>query len=236
VPLEEVLGFLAALGVDPGGPIDEPTRERLAILTGSGYVIYGRIAELGGSVTLEPRIDNRRTADPDDALVRLEYLHGRTGTTLNLEKTILFRTAKVLEADLTDERIESLREPATKSALALQLFGEALWLREVSSQGEAFDRAQRAVAQDPEFELAIELRTTLEPGHPPAVAGETAPLRAIFEDREQQIAQAETQADMLTGTTEHGGLVGGRDGEQRDLSINRPAATGNATVIIRMPR
>ncbi len=236
VPLAAVQASLAAMGIESDSPIDEPTRERLARLTGASHVVYGRISEMGGSIRLEPSIADRQSTEGEPVVTRIEYLHGRTGTLLDLEKTILFRTARVLEVDLTPDRIENLRAFATQSPLALQLFGESLWLIDAQREAEARERVARAILQDPDFAMVQELRLVLDPAAPLAVAGDIDLLRGLYEHHVRRARQAELQASMLAATGEQVGLLGGPAGEQADLSVNRPAAAGSASILIQLPR
>ncbi|MGD8394596.1 MAG: hypothetical protein PVF43_03855 [Candidatus Eiseniibacteriota bacterium] len=235
VPLDEVLAFMQALGVEHDAALDDPTRERLAILTGATHVVHGRISESTKTLVLEPRITDRLTTDPERRLVRLEYLRGRPRSLLDLEKTILFRTARQLEVELTEARVEALRRFATESPVALELFGEALGLIESGQVDAARERIARAVVLDPDFRLATELQAELDPVLPPAVPGEVARLRFVYERDRRLAEQAALRADMLAGTNDHVGL-GGPEGESVDLSINRPAAAGSAAVLIHLPR
>ena len=258
VPYPELAGFLSALEVPVDEPIDKPLRERLAKLTGARYVLDGTIAELNDLVTVAPVLID--FADPESGGVketRLEYRQARVATLVDLERTLLFHVATELGLELPTRGEEAMRLFAAESGLAVALYGEAVRLAAGVNGGapttsgaggdmktasvavaadtlQAIERLDRALGLEPEFRPAFEERTKLAgcgvaPGDPTRVM-------AAYEAARRRELEDSSARDFLTATSAATDRVGGPEGEGEDLSLNRPAASGSASVPVRFPR
>jgi tetratricopeptide (TPR) repeat protein len=236
VPFHEVLAFLDALDVPLDSPIDPDLRERLARLTGARFVVDGKLSELNDLVSVTSVVVDR-TAEPGSAARerRLEYQQSRVGTVLELEKTLLVRVAKVIEVELTSQGAEALRIFSSRSGLAVVLYGEALRLIEAGDQASAEESIGRALGLDPEFSQAREAHLRI------SFCGDVADdphrlLRTYEGDRRTADASARERA-LLAETTQESSRIGGPEGEERDLSLNRAGgASGTVTFPVRLPR
>lgn len=233
VPYTELAAFLTALSVGVDDPIPAETRERLARLTGARYVVEGQLSELNDLVSVAPvLIDRAGTSGPQEW--RLEYRQSRVATLVDLERTLVFHIANALELALPTAGQEGMRLFAAESGVAIALYGEAVRLQQAGDRAGAIERLDRSLGLDPEFRPAQEARVKLEDCA--AVAGDPSAVLATFEataarDKEQSAAR-----ELLTATTAANDRVGGAEGEGKDLSLNRPAASGSTSFVVRVPR
>jgi tetratricopeptide (TPR) repeat protein len=246
VPYPELAGFLSALEVPVDEPIDKPLRERLAKLTGARYVLDGTIAELNDLVTVAPVLVD--FADPEAGGVketRLEYRQSRVATLVDLERTLLFHVATELGLELPTRGEEAMRLFAAESGLAVALYGEAVRLAAGASEGtpttsgaggdvKTASVAVAALGLDPEFRPAFEERTKLAGCG--VAAGDPTRVMGAYEAARRRELEDSSARDFLTATSAATERVGGPEGEGEDLSLNRPAASGSASVPVRFPR
>jgi tetratricopeptide (TPR) repeat protein len=255
VPYPELAAFLAALAVPVDDPIDKPLRERLAKLTGSRYVLDGAIAELNDLVTVAPvLVDLAHPETPGGVKeTLLEYRQSRVATLVDLERTLLFHMATELGLELPTRGEEAMRLFA-ESGLAVALYGEAVRLAaggagthtgvgaggDVSAGAaaadtlQALERLDRALGLDPEFRPAFEERTKL--GGCGATAGDPSRVIRAYESADLRRREDRAARDFLAATSSATERVGGPEGEGEDLSLNRPAASGSASLPVRFPR
>jgi tetratricopeptide (TPR) repeat protein len=233
VPFTELTAFLAALSVPVDEPITAETRERLAQLTGARYVVGGQLSELNDVVSVAPVLIDRVAETGAPREWRLEYRQSRVATLVDLERTLLHHITSTLDLELPADE-QAARLFAAESGLAITLFGEAERLRRSGDRAQAVERLDGSLGLDPDFRPAAEARVKL--GDCTAVAGDptavlTAHAAAVRRERDRAASR-----ELLSATSAAADRVGGAEGEGKDLSLNRPAASGATSFTVRVPR
>jgi hypothetical protein len=234
VPYTELTALLTALSVSVDDPLSTETRERLARLTGARYVLAGQLSELNDLVSVAPVLIDRGTASASPQEWRLEYRQSRVATLVDLERTLVHQIASTLDIPLPASGPEGARVFAAESGLAVALFGEAERLRHAGDRKQALERLDGSLGLDAEFRPAAEARVKL--GDCAAVAGDPAALLQAYEAGLQRERDRVAARELLEATTAANDRVGGAEGEGKDLSLNRPAASGATSFTIRVPR
>jgi tetratricopeptide (TPR) repeat protein len=234
VPYPELAAFLQALSISVDEPITTETRNRLCKLTGARYVVTGQLSELNDLVSVAPVLIDRGAGGDENREWRLEYRQARVATLVDLERTLVSQVASTLNVPLPTQSPEGQRLFAGESGLAVALYGEAVRLQHAGDRAGAVERLDRSLGLDPGFRPAAEERVKL--GNCTAVAGDPSSLLQAYEQATAHEAGLADNRDLLEATTATNDRVGGAEGEGKDLSLNRPAASGAATFTVRVPR
>ena len=240
VPFAEVDAFLARLGVPPERMIDDELRERLARLTGARYVVGGQISELRELVSVAPVLIDRGTPDgtPDGGAapseMRLAYQQEHIGALVVLEEELLQHVAAAMAIELPAADATAVRRFSARSGQAIALYGQAILLERSGDAPAAAERLAAATALDPEFALARDANLRLSSCR--GAAGDPAALLSAYEGARSAARGHERERDLLAGTTETVGRVGGAEGEGDDYSVNRAGSAGSAVFPVRLPR
>ncbi len=245
VPFAELDALFAALGVPTERTIDAEMQERLARLTGARYVITGQISELRELVSVAPvLIDRGAPAGADSSgaesgaasaqETRLAYQQEHVGALVVLEEELLQNVASALAVELAAADAAAARRFSARSGQAIALYGEALFLERSGDPAAAAERLAAATALDPEFDLARD--ASLRLSSCPGAAGDPAALISSYERARREMAGDDRERELLAGTTETVGRVGGAEGESDNYSVNRAGSSGSAVFPVRLPR
>ncbi|HWN82657.1 MAG TPA: hypothetical protein VNM87_11205, partial [Candidatus Udaeobacter sp.] len=123
---------------------------------------------------------------------------------------------------------------AAESGVAVALYGEAVRLQQTNDRPGAIERLDRSLGLDPDFRPAQEARVKL--GDCAATAGDPSALVAAFEAAAARERDQAAARELLAATNGANDRVGGAEGEGKDLSLNRPAASGTTSFVVRVPR
>jgi tetratricopeptide (TPR) repeat protein len=234
VPYTELSALLSALSVAVDEPITSELRERLARLTGARYVLTGQLSEMNDLVSVAPVLIDRGADGARPQEWRLEYRQSRVATLVDLERTLVHHVATTLDIQLPVSAQQGTRVFAAESGLAVAMFGEAERLRRSGDRAQAVERLDASLGLDAEFRPAAEARVKL--GDCAAVAGDPTTLLQSYEAGVRRERDRVAARELLAATTAANDRVGGAEGEGKDLSLNRPAASGSTSFTVRVPR
>jgi tetratricopeptide (TPR) repeat protein len=220
------------------GLVDPKTAPRVGKLLGTQKLVSGAFTDLTQE---NMRIDASLTETATSSISEVKEVTGKLVTIFRLEKQLAFQVIDELGIRLTKEEREAIQKIPTESLLAFIAYSKALDFEDRGMYDRARQEYQKALAIDPNFDLAQQGLQEVETAKSAATEPKLpAPaLESEFEQSETELPGNALESRLITtsiaaqvGQTPQGDNDT-REPVQEDTGTDTPA-TNAATVPLRI--